>query len=268
MSRLTAMMSARWIMTSAMRRSCSERILRSMVRSTALKPTSSGAEASSTTLRSSRTDPGLKPNSVRIARTNQFSLARRPTSFGVTTAGRLRVLRGLSWIGSESGISVHPFPFCIGVGNPELRENVRLQNFHRFGVVVRLVIVANQMQKAVHREMAQVVSERLVRLAGFPAYGLIGDRDVAEHPRGIVRSSRGGCLRDRKRQHIGRLVDAAKVLVERADAGIVSQQDCQFGPSGIDPDRRGRCGERPLDNGLGIRLVQPAVGGGDDLGDG
>ena len=79
-------------------------MLRSMVRSTAEKPTSSGVEVSSTTCRSSRTDPGFQPNSVRIARVSQLSAAGRMTSPSRTTAGRLRVLRGLSWIGSESGM--------------------------------------------------------------------------------------------------------------------------------------------------------------------
>ena len=81
-----------------------------MVRSMAEKPTSSGVEASSTTCRSSRTDPGFHPNSVRIARVSQLSAAGRSTSPCGTTAGRLRVLRGLSWVGSESAISVHPLP--------------------------------------------------------------------------------------------------------------------------------------------------------------
>src|SRR6202008_4412709 len=165
-------------MTSAMRRSCSERMLRSMARSTAVKPTSSGAEASSTTCRSSRTEPGFQPNKARTARTSQFSVVGRPTSFAGTTAGRLRVLRGLSWIGSESGISIHPFPFRIRIGNFELRQNRDLERFHLFGFVVGLVIVADQMQEAVHREVAQMIKERLSPFIGLAGPRLICERKV------------------------------------------------------------------------------------------
>src|SRR3954454_18896099 len=183
MSRLTATMSARCTMTSAMRRSCKERMLRSMVRSIAEKPTSSGWEVSSTTWRSSRTDPGFQPNRVRIARSSQLSAAGRSTSPSCTTAGRLRVLRGLSWVGSESGMSVHPLPVRIGVGNAKLRQNLLLETFHRVGVVVLFVIVADQVQEAVHRQMAQVMIERLLLVVGLFARRLVGDGNIAEHAR-------------------------------------------------------------------------------------
>src|SRR4030081_2477488 len=186
MSRLTAMMSARWIMTSAMRRSCRPRILRSMVRSIAENPTSSGVEASSTTCRSSRTDPGFHPNRVRIARVSQFSATGRLTSPGGTTASRLRVLRGLSWVGSESAISVHPLPVRIGIGNAELRQDLLFESLHGFGVVVFFVIVTHQMQETMDRQMAEMMIERLLFVIGLPARGFIGDGDVAEHARRIV----------------------------------------------------------------------------------
>src|SRR5258706_8445725 len=190
MSRLTATMSARWIITSAMRRSCRPRILRSIVRSIAEKPTSSGALASSTTCRSSRTDPGFQPNRVRIARVSQFSATGRMTSLGGTTAGRLRVLRGLSWVGSESAISVHPLPIRIRIGNAELRQNLLLESFHGLGVVVFFVVVPDQMQEAMHREMAEVMIARLLLVIGFLARRFIGDGDVAEHARRVVVAAR------------------------------------------------------------------------------
>src|SRR3984893_5655109 len=217
MSRLTAMMSARWIMTSAMRRSCRPRILRSMVRSIAENPTSSGVLASSTTCRSSRPDPGFHPNSVRIARVSQFSAAGRTTSPGGTTAGRLRVLRGLSWGGSEAAISVHPLPTRIRIGNAELRQNLLLESFHYLGVVVFFVVVPDQMQEAMHREMAEMMIERLLLVIGFLARRFIGDGDVAEHARRVVGAARTARLQSRKRQHIGRLVDGAPVAVQGED---------------------------------------------------
>ena len=158
-----------------------------MVRSMAEKPTSSGVEASSTTCRSSRTDPGFQPNSVRIARVSQLSAAGRSTSPSCTTAGRLRVLRGLSWVGSESGIfSLTRVPIRIRIGNAELRQDLPLEAFHRFGVVVFFVVVADQMQEAMDRQMAEMMIERLLFVVGLPARGLIGDGDVAEHARRIV----------------------------------------------------------------------------------
>src|SRR5450432_821614 len=228
MSRLTAMISARCTITSAMRRSCRPRILRSMVRSVAEKPTSSGVEASSTTCRSSRTDPGFHPNSVLIARVSQFSAVGRKVSPGVTTAGRLRVLRGLSWVGSESAISVHPLPVRIRIGNAELRQNLRLLTFHGFGVVVLFVIVADQMQEPMNREMAEMMVERLLFVVGFLARRLVGDGDIAEHARRIVGSHSAGRRQRRKRQHIGWLVDAAPVQVQGTNAGIVGQHDRKF----------------------------------------
>src|SRR5260221_10656094 len=149
------------------------------------KPTSSGCAASSTTCRSSRTEPGFQPNSVRIARVSQLSAVGRSTSPSCTTAGRLRTLRGLSWVGSESGISVHPFPVRIGVGNAELREDLLFESLHRFGIVVFFVVVADQMQEPVDRKMAEMMIERLLLVIRLLARGLVGDGDIAEHPRCI-----------------------------------------------------------------------------------
>src|SRR5262245_13468767 len=232
MSLLTATMSARCTITSAMRRSCSDRMLRSMVRSITEKPTSSGVVASSTTFRSSRTEPAFQPNKVRIARNSQLSAAGRSSSPSCTTAGRLSGLRALavlSGLGSESGIFSSPVPASrIGVGNAELGEDLAFQRLHRLGVVVILVVVADQMKEAMHREMTQMMVKGLVFLVGFPPGRLIGDRDVAEHARHVI-GRIAGWLQRGKRQHVGRLVDAAPVAVERPDAGIVRQHDGELG---------------------------------------
>src|SRR5712675_2542707 len=273
MSRLTATMSARWIMTSAMRRSCRPRILRSMVRSMAEKPTSSGVDASSTTCKSSRTDPGFQPNSVRMARVSQLSAAGRSTSPCGTTAGRLRVLRGLSWVGSESAISVHPLPLPAGIsiririGNAELRQDLLLKGFHRFGVIVFFVIVADQVQETMDRQMAEMMFERLLFVIGFLARRFIGDGDVAEHARRIVGPAWAD-LQRRKRQHVGRLVDATPIAVQGANAGVVGQHDRDFGFAGIRIGDLGRDSDGALDDGLGVRLGLPAVGDNENLGNG
>src|ERR1700688_2358838 len=189
-----------------MRRSCRPRMLRSIVRSIAENPTSSGVLASSTTCKSSRTDPGFHPNSARIARVSQLSAAGRRTSPS-TTAGRVRVLRGLSWVGPESAISVHPVPIRIRIGNAELRQNLRLENFHGFGVVVLFVIVTDQMQKTMNREVAEMMVERLLLVIRLRPRRLIGDGDVAEHARRVVGAPSAGRRQGRKRQYVGRLTD-------------------------------------------------------------
>src|SRR6516225_6060943 len=97
---------------------------------------------------------------------SQFSAAGRMTSPSCTTAGRLRVVRGLSWIGSESAISVHPLR--IGIGNAELGKDLSLEFLHRLGLFVFFVVVTDQMQETVHRKMAQMMVERLLLLIGLP----------------------------------------------------------------------------------------------------
>src|SRR5260370_22199762 len=268
MSRLTAMMSARWIMTWAMRRSCRPRILRSMVRSIAEKPTSSGVEASSTTCRSSRTDPGFHPNSVRIARVSQFSATGRATSPCGTTAGRLRVLRGLSWVGSESAISVHPLPIRIRIGNAELRQNLLLEGLHGLGVAVAFVIVTDQMQEAMHRQMAEMMIERLLLVIGLFSRRFVGDGDIAQHAWRIVGADRAGRRQGRERQHVGRLVDAAPVAVQRANSGVVGQHDSKFGFAYICIDHLGRDRDGTLDDRFGVGFGLPALGNDENLGDG
>ena len=91
------------------------------------------------------------------------------------------------------------------------------------------VIVTDQMQETVDREMAEMMIERLLLVIGLPARGFIGDGDVAEHARRIVGPARAGRLQGRKRQHVGRLVDAAPVAVEGANAGVVGQHHRKFG---------------------------------------
>src|SRR6266446_7952150 len=266
MSRLTATISARCTITSAMRRSCKLRILRSMVRSMAEKPTSSGVEASSTTCRSSRTDPGFHPNSVRIARVSQLSAAGRSTSPCGTTAGRLRVLRGLSWVGSESAISVHPLPIRIRIGNAELRQDLLLERFHRFGVVVFFVVVTDQVQEAMNRQMAEMMIERLLLVICFLARRFISDGDVAEHAWRIVRAAWAGLRQRGKRQHVGRLVDATPIAVQGANSDVVGQHDRDFGFACIRIDDLGRGGDGALDHGLRVRLGLPAVAATENLG--
>ena len=105
-----------------------------MVRSMAEKPTSSGGGVEHD-LKIGADRPALQPNSVRIARSSQVVGGRTQHLAFLhhrRQVGRVADCR----IGSESGISVHPLPVRIGVGNAELRENLLFEIFHGFGVVV------------------------------------------------------------------------------------------------------------------------------------
>ena len=122
------------------------------------------------------------------------------------------------------------------------------------------------MQEAVDRQMAEVMIERLFLVIGLFPRGLIGDRDIAEHPRRVGRRARG--RQRRKRQHVGRLVDAAPVVVERADAGIVGQHDGELGLADIGIGDFGRRIDGAMDHRLGVRLRLPALGDDQNLGKG
>ena len=110
------------------------------------------------------------------------------------------MLRGLSWVGrsrpSQSIRSRSAWEF-LGphtIGNAEFRQDLLLEGFHGFGVVVGFVIVTHQMQKTVDRQMAEMMIERFLLVIGLPAHRFIGNGDVAEHPRRIVRTAAAGRL--------------------------------------------------------------------------
>ena len=123
------------------------------------------------------------------------------------------------------------------------------------------------MQEPVDRQMAEVMIERLFFVIGLFARGLVGDGDIAEHPRRVGRRARGR-LQRRKRQHVGRLVDAAPVIVERADAGIVGQHDRELGLADIGIGDFGRRIDGAMDHRLGLRLGLPAIGDDENFGEG
>ena len=123
------------------------------------------------------------------------------------------------------------------------------------------------MQEPVDRKMAEVMIERLFFVIGLFPRGLKGDGDISEHPRRVGRRACGR-LQRRKRQHVGRLVDAAPVVVERADTGIVGQHDREFGLADIGVGYFRRRIDGAMDHRLGIRLGLPAIGDDQNFGEG
>ena len=117
---------------------------------------------------------------------------------------------------------------------------------------VGLVIVAEEMQKAMHREMGEMMQERLAFVARI--------RAPASHRRSTMSPSNAAgpvARRGRKRQHIGRLVVAAPVAVERADRRVVGEQDADLAVRA--GARRGGRGDRRAHGLLRPRLLRPTA---------
>ena len=49
----------------------------------------------------------------------------------------------------------------IGIGHAKPRQDNTLEVFHLFGRGVGIVVMAEQMEKSMHREMRKVISEQL-----------------------------------------------------------------------------------------------------------
>src|ERR1700722_5580248 len=62
----------------------------------------------------------------------------------------------------------------IRVGNAEPRQDQSLASLHRFGLPVRFVIVAQKVEKAMQRQMGEVMVERPALVAGLLCGRLIG----------------------------------------------------------------------------------------------
>ena len=96
--------------------------------------------------------------------------------------------------------------------------------FHLIGLRIRLMIVADEVQKTVHREMCQVMQEDPVFILGLALERLVGNDNIAKQFLAL------GCFvrRSRERQHVCRLVYSAPVAIERGDRRIVGEHDTHF----------------------------------------
>ena len=59
----------------------------------------------------------------------------------------------------------------IGVGNTQFRQHRSLETFHGLGLIIAYVVVSEKMQNTVHRQMLQMVRERLALTAGKANWG-------------------------------------------------------------------------------------------------
>ena len=201
MSCCTAMMSARGTMTSSTRRSRRPRMFRSMAAFARREPDLAGAGASSTPARSARIESGFQPNSARSAPREPAFAVRRAIS--ARRHRHRQVARSLGWraAGSPDGWTRSVSGMAISV-SPRLRarRRDRARRAARGSCAraapsssasrVGLVIIAQQMQKAMDDEMREMMAERLALGGRLARDGLdrrsrcrrIADRRAAAAP--------------------------------------------------------------------------------------
>ena len=112
----------------------------------------------------------------------------------------------------------------VGIGDAKTTQYVALGPFHRFRVGIAFMIVADEVKKSMHRQMGEVMRERLALGLGLARDGLVGQHDVAEMRR-VVRGALG-----RKRQYVGGRIDTAPKPVELADGRIIGQNNSKLRP--------------------------------------
>ena len=211
-SSASAMMSARGTITSSTRTSCSASTFLRMARSCGVN--------SSLALSSIASSISSRAEARRQAEQRPHALEQARGLFARNAGRRFRRRSALVRHVIRQRLRAHR------VGRPEPRQNPCLERLHALRLCVRLVIVADQMQKSMGDEMAIVVGERHAELLGLARERLEGERDVAERRRRPRRRSRVG---RRKGEHVGRLVDAAPARVERAQRGIVGEAEAHVG---------------------------------------
>src|SRR6266550_3194454 len=108
------------------------------------------------------------------------------------------------------------FPSLIWIGDAEPCEDPPLQRLHALGCgAAALVIVAQQMECAMHDEVGDMVGGCLVLRPRLAPNGLPGEQNIAQED----------ALARWIRQHVGRLVLAAVAGVQRTHAPVVGQSD-------------------------------------------
>jgi hypothetical protein len=142
----------------------------------------------------------------------------------------------------------------------ESLKDAAFQRFHPVGVAGAFVIVAEEMQHAMHDQMPDVMGERFALRRRLARNRLEGQHDVAEEARFA-----GG-----EGQDVGRRVLAAPPLIQRPHPGVVAQYHAHFRGiafrvGGGERGARGRAGEPreagqfPAPGGAGHRHIDDAA---------
>ena len=109
----------------------------------------------------------------------------------------------------------------IRVGHLQGAHDLAFERFHLVGLRVGLVVVALQVKEPVHGKMGKVMKKLHALFVAFALQRLKGDDNVTQH---FFAAAGLG----RKRQHVGRLVDAAPSAVKRSHVRIAGQHDTHF----------------------------------------
>src|SRR5438874_7160906 len=110
---------------------------------------------------------------------------------------------------------------AIGIWYPQPGQYLYFANFHRGGIRCAFVVEAEQVEHAMHDEMAQMIRDGLVLVGSFAAHRFEGEHDIAKQHR-LVRSRR---VRRplREGQDVGRHVLAAIGAIEMPLLGIAGE---------------------------------------------
>jgi hypothetical protein len=88
--------------------------------------------------------------------------------------------------------------FGVGVGNPKICQNMGFKAFHLKGLLISQVIITQNVQKAMHDEMGEMISEGHPLFFCFPDQSFTRERDIAQNANHRVK-----WFYLRKTQHIG-----------------------------------------------------------------
>ena len=101
---------------------------------------------------------------------------------------------------------------------------------HAARLSVAFVIIPEKVQKAVHRQMGEVMIERFALAMGLAPDGLVGEHDIAQVTARLVVQVIVGIF-GRKGQYIGRRINPAPIPVEPSHRSIVGQNNGKLGSS-------------------------------------
>ena len=112
--------------------------------------------------------------------------------------GQIDVAPGsFEWVGSESAIAIRGAARNVGIGDGKLCKDQDLELFHGISLGIRLVIVAGEMKKSMHREMRQMMRKGLMLGARFAVRRLVSDHDIAEQAGDSSRGARSRAGNDK-----------------------------------------------------------------------
>ncbi len=112
-------------------------------------------------------------------------------------------------------------------------KDFTLTAFHLLGLIFRLMIVTQKVQKSMHNQMGEMIFERFAFFECFALNRFPCNDDVTKHWSRLLASL---YRVSGKRQNIGRLVLVTPLGVDLPDGSIVGKNQTQFALSGFKPE--------------------------------